>query len=114
MSDAGELVEVMMHFIGKGTGPLRKIDADVEDLSEDAINGNKAFSYLRYNVEMTKPNLESLKISGLTEDKVMDLMNMDSAENVEQLIAIGEQSAKQQVKAEHLPKSFDLQKSVTA
>ena len=47
MSDASELVEVMMHFIGRGTGPLRKIDAEIENLSEDAINGNKAFSYLR-------------------------------------------------------------------
>ena len=63
MSDASELVEVMMHFIGRGTGPLRKIDAEVEDLSEDAINGSKAFSYLRYNVEMSKENLENLGIS---------------------------------------------------
>lgn len=114
MSDASELVEVMMHFIGRGTGPLRKIDADVEDLSEDAINGSKAFSYLRYNVEMTKATLDGLQIAGLNEEKVLDLMNMDSAENVEQLIKIGEQSAKQQVKAEHLPKAFDLAKPVTA
>jgi predicted acylesterase/phospholipase RssA len=108
MSDANELVEIMMHFIGKGTGPLRKIDSEVENLSEDTLNGSKAFSYLRYNVEMTKENLDALKIAGLTDEKVTDLMNMDSAENVDQLIRIGEESAKNDVKPDHFPKSFDL------
>lgn len=112
MSDASELVEVMMHFIGKGTGPLRKIDAEVEDLAEDAINGSKAFSYLRYNVEMSKENLEDLKITGLSEEKILDLMNMDSAENVESLIKIGEEAARRDVKADHLPEAFDLKSVV--
>jgi len=112
MSDANELVELMMHFIGKGTGPLRRIDSEVEDLSEDAINGSKAFSYLRYNVEMIKENLDTLKIDGLTDDKIKDLMNMDSAENVDDLIRIGEEAAKNDVKAEHLPKAFDLESKV--
>ena len=114
MSDASELVEVMMHFIGRGTGPLRKIDPEIENLSEDAINGNKAFSYLRYNVEMSKENLSKLGIPGLTDEKVLDLMNMDSAENVEDLIRIGEQSAEADVLAEHLPKAFDLKAAVPA
>ena len=112
MSDANELVEIMMHFIGKGTGPLRKIDSEVEDLSEDALNGSKAFSYVRYNVEMSKDNLEKLEISGLDEKRILDLMEMDSAENVEDLIKIGEEAAKRDVKGDHLPKTFDLKSSV--
>jgi predicted acylesterase/phospholipase RssA len=112
MSDAGELVEIMMHFIGKGTGPLRKIDSDVEDLSEDALNGSKAFSYLRYNVEMSKENLENLRIADLNDEKIVDLMNMDSAENVDALIKIGEEAAGRDVKDEHLPKAFDLKSTV--
>ena len=112
MSDANELVEIMMHFIGKGTGPLRKIDSEVEDLSEDALNGSKAFSYVRYNVEMSKDNLDKLQISGLDEKRVLDLMEMDSAENVEDLIKIGEEAAKIDVKGDHLPKTFDLKSSV--
>ena len=114
MSDASELVELMMHFIGKGTGPLRKIDSDVEDLSEDAINGSKAFSYLRYNVEMSKENIDKLAIPGLKDDKIMDLMEMDSAENVEALIKIGEVAGSIDVKPEHLPKAFDLKSTVMA
>ncbi|MGZ5136038.1 MAG: patatin-like phospholipase family protein, partial [Flavitalea sp.] len=112
MSDASELVELMMHFIGKGTGPLRKIDSDVEDLSEDAINGSKAFSYLRYNVEMSKENLDKLAIAGLNEEKIQNLMEMDSAENVEALIKIGEVAANNEVKPDHLPKAFDLKSEV--
>ena len=38
MTDANELVELMMHFIGRGLGPLRQIDEEVGDLSQDAIN----------------------------------------------------------------------------
>ena len=112
MSDANELVETMMHFIGKGTGPLRKIDSEVEDLSEDALNGSKAFSYVRYNVEMSKENLDTLQIQGLNDAKMLDLMEMDLADNVEDLIKIGEEAAKQDVKPEHLPKAFDLKGSV--
>ena len=41
-------------------------------------------------------------------------MNMDSAENVEDLIRIGEQSAEADVLAEHLPKAFDLKAAVPA
>lgn len=112
MSDASELVELMMHFIGRSTGPLRKIDADVEDLSEDAINGSKAFSYLRYNVEMSKENLDKLKIPGLNDEKMTDIMDMDLAENVEDLIRIGEESGAKEVRSEHLPKAFDLKSKV--
>ena len=50
----------------------------------------------------------------IEEAKVLDLMNMDSAENVEDLIRIGEQSAEADVLAEHLPKAFDLKAAVPA
>src|SRR5206468_12350375 len=35
MSDARELIELMMQFVGKSTGPLRKIDTEVGDLADD-------------------------------------------------------------------------------
>ena len=64
MTDANELVELMMHFIGRGLGPLRQIDEEVGDLSQDAINGQKAFSYLRYNVNMHPDTFRRLKLEG--------------------------------------------------
>jgi len=108
MSDANELVELMMHFIGKGTGVLRRIDAEIGDLSDDALNGNNAFSYIRYNVEMVKNELDKLGVTELTDEKVSDLMNMDHPANVDLLIRIGEAAAKEYVKTDHLPAAFDL------
>jgi hypothetical protein len=102
MSDAGELVEMMMHYIGKGVGPLRKIDSEIGDLSEDAIHGGKAFKYLRYNVEIVKNELNNIGVTGLSDLKIANLINMDLAENVDLLIEIGEKAAGNYIKEEHL------------
>lgn len=110
MSDANELVEMMMHFIGKGLGQLRKIDREVGDLSVDAINGQKAFSYLRYNVDMDLETFSRLKLDGIEQQNIDDLMNMDAAKNVEELLQIGERAAAEQVKAEHFPEAFNIKK----
>lgn len=108
MSDAGEMTELMMHFIGRGKGTLRKIDAEVDDLSDDAINGNKAFSYVRYNVEMIRSELENIGMKELDDAQVTDLMNMDHPKNVDILLKIGEAAAKSYVKDEHFSPIFDL------
>jgi len=108
MSDASEMIEMMMHYIGKATGPLRKIDMEIGDLSEDAIHGGKAFSYLRYNVDIVKNELNNIGITGLSDMEITNLMEMDLAENVDLLIEIGEKAGKEYVKKEHLPDSFDL------
>lgn len=108
MSDASELVEIMMHYLGKGTGPLRKIDSEIEDLSEDAMCGGKACSYVRYNVELSKEELKNIGINRLPDATLLKLMNMDRPENIDLLIRIGEAAARNYVKKEHLPPVFDL------
>ena len=113
MSDSNELVELMMHFIGKGTGPLRKIDSEIGDLSDDALNGNNAFSYIRYNVEIVKNELDKLGITRLNDVKVSNLMNMDLPENVDLLMEIGDAAAEEYVEASHLPHAFDLKQMQT-
>jgi len=108
MSDANELIELMMHYVGKATGPLREIDAEVGDLSNDTMHGGKSFSYLRYNVEMVKNELNNIGVTGLSDMKIASLMNMDLSENVDMLIEIGEKAAKKYVEEGHLPTGFDL------
>ncbi len=110
MSDANELVEMMMHFIGKGLGNMRKIDREVGDLSEDALNGQKACSYLRYNVKMDLDTFARLKLQGIEQQNIDDLMNMDAAKNVEELLQIGERAATEQVNDDHFPPAFNLKK----
>jgi hypothetical protein len=108
MSDANELVELMMHFIGKGSGTLRKIDREVGDLAKDAINGQKAFTYVRYNVEMEPETFERLKLDKIEKQDIDALMNMDAAKNVEELITIGESAAKVEVTEQQFPEAFNL------
>ena len=108
LTDANDLVEMMMHFIGKGLGPMREIDREVGDLSEDAINNQKAFSYLRYNVTMEPETFARLKLDGIEKQNIDDLMNMDAAKNVEELIRIGEAAGRNEVKEEHFPATFDV------
>ncbi len=110
MSDANELVELMMHYIGKGTGTLRRIDEEVEDLSSDTIHGGKAFSYLRYNLEVVRGELDRIGMTGLSDADVSGLMEMDLAENVDRLIEIGEKAAKADVLSDHLIPAFDIDK----
>ncbi len=112
MSDASEMIELMMHFVGKATATLRKLDSEIGDLSEDAIHGGKAFSYLRYNVEMTKEELENIGVTGLSDLKIANLMNMDLPENVNLLIEIGEKAAKKYVEENHLPAVFDIKEKI--
>ena len=111
MSDAGELTETMMHLLGKAPkGTLRRIDSEVGDLGEDIIHGGKALSYIRYNVEMVKNALDRIGITGLSDLKLHNLMNMDLPENVDLLLTVGEAAAKEAeaVAADHFPPAFDL------
>jgi len=110
MSDAGELTELMMHLLGKGLGALRTIDSEVGNLGDDIIHGGKALSYMRYNVEMVKNTLDKIGITGLSELKLSNLMNMDLPENVDLLLQIGEAAAgdKGAVTNDHFPKVFDV------
>lgn len=108
MSDASELIETMMHYIGKATGPLRLIDRDTKDLSEDTIHGGKAFSYLLYNVEVVKNVLDQVGVTGLSPDEIKDLMELDLSENLDRLMQIGAAAGREYVKGAHLPVGFDL------
>ena len=112
MTDANELVELMMHFIGRGLGPLRQIDEEVGDLSQDAINGQKAFSYLRYNVNMHPDTFRRLKLEGIEKQNIEVLLNMDAAKNVDELMTIGEAAAADAVMPAHFPKYFNLSKKL--
>ena len=106
MNDACELVELMMHYIGKGIGPLRQIDSEVGDLSEDIMNGNNAFSYLRYNIDLTKGGLDSIGITDLSDEVIATLMDMDRPQNIGTLLNIGEVAARNYVKKDHFPETF--------
>lgn len=106
MTDACEIVELMMHYIGKGIGPLRQIDSEVGDLSEDVMNGNNAFSYLRYNVDLVKEGLDDAGVTGVGDETIATLMEMDRPENIQVLMKVGEAAGRKYVKESHFPEAF--------
>jgi predicted acylesterase/phospholipase RssA len=108
MTDAGELIEIMMHYIGKATGPLRTIDSEIQDLSKDTIHGGKAFSYLRYNVELAEDPLKDIGMNPIDKEQLASLTQMDLSENLDLLMKIGAAAGKAFVKAEHFPACFNL------
>ncbi len=110
MSDASEHVELMMQMAGKATGPLRHIDMEIGDLGNDAFNGGKAFSYVRYNVNVDKETLDKIGMKGLSDTKISNLIEMDLSENVDLLMKMGESAAAAYVADGHLPLGFDIQK----
>jgi hypothetical protein len=112
MSDASEAVEQMMHLLGKSTGPLRSIDSEVGNLCDDSVNGMKAFSYLRYNVNIVESELDNLGITGLSPDTIQTLMEMDLPANVQTLMKIGEAAARRYVSQDHFPAAFNLSSPV--
>lgn len=107
MSDAGETVEIMMHYLGQGLTPLRKIDSEIQNLANDKIMGQKAFSYARYNVDLVKDELASIGIADLNDSEINSLVEMDRPENAKILLRIGESAAKKYVQAGHFPVHFD-------
>lgn len=114
MSDACEIVELMMHYIGKGIGPLRKIDSEVGDLSEDVMYGNNAFSYLRYNIDLVKDGLDHIGITDVSDEVIATLMDMDRPQNIGTLLKISEAAAKRYVKDDHFPATFNALSEMTA
>jgi hypothetical protein len=108
MSDASEHIELMMQLTGRSTGPRRKIDLEVGDLGDDAFHGVKGFSYLRYNMEMSREKLKEIGIENYSDTKIATLMEMDMPENVNDLMKIGELAAEKYVENGHFPNTFNV------
>jgi hypothetical protein len=107
MSDAADTIELLCQYLGKGIGNLRTIDSEIGDLRHDTLNGTKAFSYLRYNVEIGDNELNLFGITQFKRFELARLMEMDNPRNIESLLSIGEAAARSQVYARHFPECFD-------
>ncbi|MEM9897650.1 MAG: hypothetical protein AAF789_14920, partial [Bacteroidota bacterium] len=64
--------------------------------------------YLRYNAELANEPLAKLGFSHINAE---DLYEMSKGDNVNILMAIGEEAAKKQVKPKHFPEAFKLTQS---
>lgn len=102
MSDAGQLVLLLMSWFGQSPTPWT-IDSIISDLgSSEAPTGNPLFHFLRYDVVLEQEWLA--RELGLTLDArtIERYRMMDAAENIQAIHEIGAVAAASQIKREHL------------
>ncbi len=89
-----------------------EIDGEVGDLiGSKAPLESKLFTYLRYDVELTRKGLDEL--GGLDDIKVEDVQKMDSVQHMDKLERIGRAIAKK-VKPQHFENFVESSASLTA
>jgi predicted acylesterase/phospholipase RssA len=104
MEDCNAEVETMMQWLGL-TNTGRTIDREIGDLSADRFASGKLLTYQRYNVELSRNELNELGVD-LTPDQIADVQEMDAPENVPLLAKIGSKLGKSAIDA-HFPTAFD-------
>jgi hypothetical protein len=83
------------------------IDRAVGDMKLDSAAGPQLATYVRYNAVLEKDWLATQGFNS-TDDQIEQLRKMDAPGNMDLLATIGAKAALTQVRAEHLPATFDL------
>lgn len=111
MDDCATLMETVMQWCSAGPGG-RVIDREIGDLSNDLLGDRAQFRYRRYQIELTRPGVDSLK-AGVPDKILASLAEMDKPANLDLLKELGELAATA-VRADHFPAAFDLPPSPEA
>lgn len=85
-------------------GEMGNLDGDL--LTHESNPQKGLISYMRYNTWVMKDELEKLMSASYSDKQVEDLMEMDKAENCDDLYDIGNAAAKLQMHESHFPESF--------
>jgi uncharacterized protein len=84
------------------------IDRAVGDMRLDSQNGPQLATYVRYNVVLEQPWLQTELCKPYDQAKIDQIRRMDDPSNMDDLVALGKIAAEKQIKPEHLPAAFDL------
>lgn len=107
MNDCATLQETILQWISSSPA-ARQIDRELGDLGNDLLAGIPLLTYLRYNVDLRKKNVQKLD-SSLTDSKMIEsLSNMDAPENMEVLHKLGVLAAELDVNSSDFEPKFDL------
>ncbi len=99
LSDSDGLVQTLMQWMSRTKTPWH-IDAEVGNLANDNFDGRLAFTYQRYNVELSLRWLKQYLGLDLPPKGVARLAQIDSPETVEELLEIGRKAASTQVQGD--------------
>jgi len=107
MNDCASLQETLLQWMSSSP-TAREIDRELGDLHQDLIAGAPLLSYLRYNVDLQKKNVQQLD-SGLTDRELIESLSaMDAPENMAVLHRLGTLAAARDVKDADFAAVFDL------
>lgn len=87
-----------------------EIDGEIGDLSGDVMgagdDNSGLLTYMRYNTWLTKDHLDKLMSKHYAQSKVDNLIEMDQAENCEELLRISSKAAEKEMAQSHFPDKF--------
>jgi predicted acylesterase/phospholipase RssA len=107
MNDCASLQETILQWMSSSP-TAREIDRELGDLRHDLVAGAPLLSYLRYNVDLSRENVQRLD-TNLTDSKVIEsLSEMDTPENMMVLHRLGMLAAEHDVRASDFASLFDL------
>ena len=86
----------------------RQIDVELGDLRNDLVSGAPLLTYLRYNVDLSKKNVQHLDPSLTDTELIESLSAMDTPENMAVLHRLGVLAAEQDVHGRDFASVFDL------
>jgi uncharacterized protein len=87
------------------------VDRAIGDMKLDSQSGPQFATFVRYNAILEQAWLKSELGVDLTADKLEQIRKMDDPSNMDDLVGLGRKAAAKQVKPEHLPATFDLDRT---
>jgi patatin-like phospholipase/acyl hydrolase len=100
MQDASWQVQTVLQWMSESPTAI-EIDGEMGTLTGDLVNDKAALKYLRYNLAMTKDNLNAMNLGQTFDDEaVADVVEMSNAKNRYLLYDIGVKAAAS-IKPEH-------------
>ncbi|MEP6646419.1 MAG: patatin-like phospholipase family protein [Saprospiraceae bacterium] len=99
MYDANMSNQMIMQILGDSPTSV-SIDSEMGNLRDDLFLGFRALTYLRYNVNLDKNDLDELGIE-LTPEQLKTIGEMDNPKNLDMLSLIGEKAGQQYIRSEH-------------
>ena len=87
------------------------IDRAIGDMKLDSQSGPQLATYVRYNAILEQAWLKTELGVDLAADKLEQIRKMDDPSNMDDLVGLGRKAAAKQIMPEHLPATFDLDRT---
>lgn len=104
--DGSKQAQLILQYLSQSATPWM-MDGEVGDLSADLLHPRPALTYLRYDAILDRDGLEQIGLPELV-GRAAPLREMSATANTEALQLIGDRAAALQIRADHFPVSFDI------